>query len=82
MEPSVAVGGCTPSPRKESADSSRIRLEKLRLAITTTGEIRFGIMCTVAMRQGPAPAARAASTKGISRRLRTCARISLAKCAQ
>src|SRR5207237_5255597 len=58
-------------PRKASADSERIAPGTVRARLTYVSETMFGKMCRVIIRPGPAPAALAASTNGLSLRLRT-----------
>ncbi len=42
IEPHSAVGGCAPSPRNESPDSSRIAVARSSVASTNTGPATFG----------------------------------------
>ena len=46
MLPQVAVGGCTPSPRKLSAASMSITKPILRASVTMVSEKTLGMMCT------------------------------------
>jgi hypothetical protein len=76
MFPQDGVGGCTPMPRKESADSVRIAPATPRVAATRTGASVLGRMCRKMMRASPAPCARAAATKSRSLSERVSARTS------
>ncbi|SMB69836.1 Uncharacterised protein [Acinetobacter baumannii] len=71
--PQVAVGGCTPRPRKESPASSKIALATPKVAYTTSTSTVFGSRWRRMMRLGRAPMATAADTKSCSRRDRSLA---------
>jgi hypothetical protein len=58
------MGGCTPSPRKDSADSSNTMLEKFKVSSTMMGAVIFGRIWMTAIRQVEAPKARLASMNG------------------
>ena len=60
--PQVGIGGWTPKPRKDRADSSMIDPPTARVADTTMGPSMFGRMWRRISRPGPAPRARAAVT--------------------
>src|SRR5258705_34014 len=55
MLPHVACGGCTPSPRNESADSARIAAGTPSVIATRTGAIALGRMWRQMMRNALAP---------------------------
>ena len=63
MFPQLARGGCTPTPKKLSADSSRMPRATASVSETMTACAAFGSRCAPMIRACPAPAARAPSTK-------------------
>ena len=63
MPPQLGAGGCVPSPRKLSAASTRMTIERLRLVWTARVGARLGKMWPPRMRRCEAPRARAAWTK-------------------
>src|SRR6266849_9512615 len=69
MSPQAAVGSWTPRPRKESEDSNRIAWPRKAVSMMRYGAMTLGSMCRMMIRALPKPAARAASTYGISRML-------------
>ena len=73
--PQEVSGGWTPTPRKESADSSSIALATPRVKKTMIVESRLGSSSPNITRSGPAPWATAASTNSFSRSERTSPRI-------
>ena len=73
--PQDGSGGCTPTPRKPSAASSRIALATISGKNTITVEDRLGRISETMIRSEPAPWARAASTNSFSRSDSTWPRI-------
>ncbi len=73
--PQDVSGGCTPAPRNDSADSSRIALAMMSGRKTITVEERFGRISASMIRKEPAPWDRAASTNSFSRSASTWPRI-------
>ena len=65
--PHDGLGGWTPAPRNDSADSSSTALAISRVKNTSSVETRFGTTSVTMIRSGPAPWARAASTNSFSR---------------
>src|SRR5437870_4568447 len=63
----TGVGGCTPTPRKESPASVRIDEAISRVAWTMIGAVTFGQMWRNTIRAGLMPSTRAADTKSRSR---------------
>ncbi len=76
--PQVGVGGCTPKPKNDNADSSRIDRPTARVAETAMGPTALGMIWRTMRRALRAPSARAASTYSRSLRLRNWLRTSLA----
>ena len=74
IDPQEASGGCTPTPRKESAASSSMLLAIARVKKTMIVVQRLGSSSPNITRSGPAPWATAASTNSFSRRARTSPR--------
>src|SRR5690606_20196790 len=62
IRPQEGSGGCTPSPRKDSAASSRMALAASSVAITIRWGTTLGSTSPRTMRQVEAPAACAADT--------------------
>jgi hypothetical protein len=62
IEPHDGAGGCTPSPRNESAASTMIAVERLNVACTMIGAVTFGRISRTITRRSRAPSARAAWT--------------------
>ena len=75
MLPHDGSGGTTPTPRNDSAASSRIALATISGAKTMIVDVRFGSSSPNIVRSGPAPWARAASTNSRSRSASTSPRI-------
>src|SRR5215831_9029705 len=67
ISPHAGVGSATPSPRNVSDASARIACPRYAVSMMRYGAITFGSMCRRMMRRWRKPAARAASTYGISR---------------
>ena len=74
MFPHEGVGGCTPIPRNDSADSVRIAPATPSVAATRIGASVLGRTWRKMIRASPAPCARAAATKSRSLRERVSAR--------
>ena len=72
--PHDVFGGCTPNPRNDSVDSVMMAPATASVASTMIGPIVFGIRWRVMIRNGEAPAARAASTYSFSFNDSTCPR--------
>src|SRR6476469_4177625 len=72
--PQEVAGGCTPTPRKESVDSSSMLLAMPRVKKMMIVEARLGSSSLNITRIAPAPCASAASTNSFSRRERTSPR--------
>ena len=66
MFPQLGVGGGTPMPRNESADSVRIAAATPRVAEISTGDKALGRIWRKMIRRSEAPSARAARTKSRS----------------
>src|SRR5205823_1431900 len=79
MSPHAAVGSWTPRPRKESDDSRRMAWPRNAVSMMRYGAMTLGSMCRMMMRAFPNPAARAASTYGISRMLSAVDRMTSAQ---
>lgn len=77
MLPQLGVGGCTPMPRKDSADSTSTAEATPKVAATSTGAMALGRMCRKMIRGLLAPMAFTASTKSRSFRLKNSARTNL-----
>ena len=73
--PQEELGACTPTPRKESADSSSMLLATLRVKKTMIVEPEVGQQLAEHHPQRPAPWATAASTNSFSRSESTSPRI-------
>ena len=69
MSPQLGSGGCTPSPRKESAASRRMACAISTVATTIRWLAMFGRISVKTMRPVEQPSAWAAATKS---RFRTC----------
>src|SRR5690606_33865113 len=80
--PSETSGGWPPSPRNDSAVSSRIPAATVNVAVTVITLTVLGRMCLWMIRHGLVPTARADSTNSFSRRERTSPRTSLARFVQ
>jgi len=80
MLPQLGAGGCVPSPRKLSAASTRMTIERLRLAWTARVGAILGRTWAPRMRPWEAPSARAAWTKSCGLRARVALRASTANC--
>ena len=76
--PQDGFGACTPAPRNDRADSSRIAFAISSVKKTTIVDERFGTTSVDMIRIGPAPWARAASTNSFSRSESTWPRTGLA----
>ena len=76
--PHDGYGSGTPSPRNDSAASTRMALPSCAVPRTMNGPMVFGKMCRKAMRRCVSPMARAASMYCISRMESTLARITRA----
>src|SRR2546427_177585 len=74
MLPHVGVGGCTPSPRNESADSITMTRAMSSVATTSHGVNAFGRMWRRRIRPSRLPRACAACTNSRSRSERTAPR--------
>ena len=71
MSPQSVWGGWMPSPRKLRPAMLRMEKPKLSVDWTSTGDSALGSTWRNMMRSGPAPMARAASTKSSSRKAST-----------
>src|SRR6185503_8083941 len=67
MPPQDGVGGCTPSPRKESPASTRMTSPTPSVAATSSGPRALGSRCRKIIRRRGAPSASAARMKFSSR---------------
>ncbi len=82
IRPQDGSGGCTPSPRKDKAASSRIACAISRVATTISALRILGRISWARIRTGPKPAALAAATKSWPRTCRVAARVTTAKRSQ
>src|ERR1700730_14997324 len=74
MLPQLGILGGVPAPRKERIASTIIADAATKVPCTRSGGKVLGRMCRHRMRKKPVPLAKAASTKGSSRKVKTTPR--------